>query len=1158
MKISSININGMRSKGKHFSIKDFVHQHNIDILLVQETFIDNFYVSKQINRFFNIDKFCVWGYGNNNSCGVAIMVFNKNIKIEKFHTDLDGRLAYIDFSLENFDNYRLINIYAPNVPGDRREYFDLLVPHLTCAKNLIIAGDFNFVMDTNLDKIGGNANKGMLTSKLFKNIIKTFSLEDAFRILYPDKKSVTFSNKSIATRLDRVYVASNLRNAVESFDINPCSKSDHDFITLELKSGSGILFGKPYWKFNDSLLDDGKFRRLFRYFWQIIGNTDGLTLDWWDEMKLKIMQFSQDFSKSKNKAIFGEIKDLKTKYRTLDVNDESYLHTLHEIKDNIRILENKIHRGAIIRSKANILDTNENPTKYFFQLEASKGKKKTIQKITDEGKTTFSNSKDILNGFQAFYRNLYSEEGVDEDLNNIFLEGLPQVSVTDTMLLSSRITKDEIYFALKDMQAGKSPGCDGISPSFYVTFFDIFGPILETMYGHAYSQGKLTLTQRSSYITLICKDEKNAENMKNYRPISLLNTDYKILSKVITNRLSKILPKIISVDQTCSIKGRSIFDNLHLLRNVCDYIDQKDLQAAFICLDQEKAFDRVSWSYMYSTLQAFGFDNDSINWIKLLYTDINSCVIVNNHISSPFDISRGVRQGCPLSPLLYVLCFEPFAVKIRKDDSIKGITVPGKGSDIKISMYADDNTGILTTDKSIKKYLYWAKLFGRISGSKINYNKSKGIFFGKWKNRSDHPFGISWAKNHKIFGYHFGHDNTEDDIWANHLRNINNTLQLWKSRLLSMKGKSTVLNSLCVSKLLYYAAATLIPSHYSTLLQRYFFNFIWNSTYEPVARKTLYMPFRDGGLNVPNIKLKLEALYISHVQKLINNYDATWTYFARYWVGIQLREHNASLASNLIPHSESVPPFYDRCLSAFKKITSIKPDINFKSNFPSKIFYIILSSDSREAPKVEGIFPTVNFSSSWNNLHESCIDPVTRDTIWRICHDVIYVNYYLYRKHISKCRTCPFCGKVETVRHLFIECAAVSPLNKIILRLLGRLSNNSVKFSELTFRFFNLPPLEKHAKHISLILLSESRYAIWKCRNMKKYDSKAITSYVIVSLFLNRLKLRILADFRRLENGKFLDFWLKSGMFCKFENEEIAFLPDISIETYFAYVPADG
>ena len=155
-------------------------------------------------------------------------------------------------------------------------------------------------------------------------------------------------------------------------------------------------------------------------------------------------------------------------------------------------------------------------------------------------------------------------------------------------------------------------------------------------------------------------------------------------------------------------------------------------------------------------------------------------------------------------------------------------------------------------------------LFSRVSGSKINYEKSKGLYLGKWKTRSDHPFGISWVKCHKILGYWFGEDMDPDESWSKCFSKFDKTLKLWLTRRLSLKGKSTVLNSLGISKVLYYATASELPSHYEILFQRSAFRFVWNSTYEPVSRDTLYLDFAKGGLNIPNFKLKCEALLLSY------------------------------------------------------------------------------------------------------------------------------------------------------------------------------------------------------------------------------------------------------------------------------------------------------
>lgn len=1163
LKICTININGFRSKRKQLGINQFITQNMIDILLIQETYVNSNYIAQQIETILNIKNKCLWSFGSSNSKGTAIFINNENIKVEKFHADFYGRLIYVDFCFENFKNFRLINVYCPNDTTERKDFFDSISPFLTCAKNVILAGDFNFVENTEMDKVGGNLEKGMVWSKSFRNIIDKYSLNDVFRKLYPNKKTMTWFRKNvnkpnsnenynfIGVRLDRFYMSNNLISSAKSIIISPCSYSDHDYVIMSLNQSSLLTYGKSYWKLNDELLEDDDFISAFKFFWGIISRSKTISLEWWDKTKEIIKSFCIDYSKGKNKQLYGELKQLKKQYNSLNLKVESDIHIFNEIKEKIKVIDKHLLSGSIIRSKANILECNENPSRYFFQKEVNLAKKKTVHSIKCNN-NIYTNSEDILTSFRSFYQNLYSEEPVDRSLNSLFLDNLPQVDISDNFILKQKIEKHEVFAALKAMKPNKSPGSDGLSSSFYLKFFDIFGDLLTELINLSYDQGSLSDSQKLSYITLICKDDAQSDDMKCYRPISLLNIDYKIISKIISTRLSNILPQLINADQTCSVKGRSIFDNLHLIRNVIDYIDQKNLPACFICLDQEKAFDRVSWSYMYDTLLAFGFDENFIKWIKLLYTDISSSVIVNNFISPSFSVRRGVRQGCSLSPLLYVLCFEPFAQKIRTLDEIKGLKLPGSKSELKLSIYADDSTGIFTTKSSMQKYFYWIDLFGRVSGSKINLGKSKGMYLGKWKDRSDHPFGISWIKSHKILGYFFGSGFSCDDVWSKIFLKFDRTLNLWKNRQLSFKGKSTVLNSLCLSKFLYYAAGNIVPSHYETLLQRSSFRFIWNSKYEPVARNTLYLDFYEGGLNVPNLKLKCHSLYLSHLQKLINNHEAKWTYFAKYWVGLYLRKLNPSLGSNSFPHSEYVPPFYKICLSVFNKLLDICPDFSFDTA-SSKVFYKVLISDICLVPKIQKICPTIDFKPIWRNIYQSFIDPSVRNIMFKLCHDVVFVNYYLFNKNISKDKKCPLCKNTETVSHLFLECSTFSPLNKIVLFLLRRTSNNKIKFSEKTFKYFELPPVEKYVKQLSLILLSESRHIIWTCRNLAKHENKNISSFQVVSKFLNKLKLRILADKKRLSFESFVELWCVTGGLCALDltEDKIIFHRELDIRNYF-------
>ena len=167
-------------------------------------------------------------------------------------------------------------------------------------------------------------------------------------------------------------------------------------------------------------------------------------------------------------------------------------------------------------------------------------------------------------------------------------------------------------------------------------------------------------------ISLLFKKE-DPELLKNWRPISLLNTDYKIITKVLVNRVKPVMPTIIHPDQCCSVPGRSSEDNATLLRDVCDYLEVNERMAcAFISIDQEKAFDYVDWDFLDRILGTMNFGPQFRSYIKSIYHDIRSAIISNGYVSEFFHVQRGVRQGCPLSPLLFVMVAEVFGQAIRK------------------------------------------------------------------------------------------------------------------------------------------------------------------------------------------------------------------------------------------------------------------------------------------------------------------------------------------------------------------------------------------------------------------------------------------------------------------------------------------------------------
>ena len=308
-------------------------------------------------------------------------------------------------------------------------------------------------------------------------------------------------------------------------------------------------------------------------------------------------------------------------------------------------------------------------------------------------------------------------------------------------------------------------------------------------------------------ISPILKKGKADDECASYRPISLLNTDLKLLSKTLALRLETVLPCIINNDQTGFITGRNSCSNMRRLLNVIQLSQSIKLDCIVVNLDPEKAFDRVEWPYFFSTLETLGLSETFLSWGKLLYDNPLSAVLTNGKISPYFQLHRGTRQGCPLSPLLFAIAVEPLAEAIRRAPSTSGISAGEKTH--KISLYADDVLLFLTKPEvSIPAVLDLIGCFSQFSGYKINFSKSEALPLGGLSHRDISPplycpfrwtpqgftyFGIAIIPSpHQLYAANF----------TPVLKRIYEDLERWTSLPLSMLGRSSLLKMNILPKLL--------------------------------------------------------------------------------------------------------------------------------------------------------------------------------------------------------------------------------------------------------------------------------------------------------------------------------------------------------------------
>ena len=557
-----------------------------------------------------------------------------------------------------------------------------------------------------------------------------------------------------------------------------------------------------------------------------------------------LLIFTKDYSKhlanqskARLKVVEVKITTLEKKLAMINLKADNAVQLIEIVNVKLDIWKKEYAnfnrqrvQGQILRSKSHWTELAEKNTKYFFGLEKCKSKAKTMMKLEVEG-AVITDPDLILHEQENFYRKLYTKDSkvrfnwvnnTDRKLNE-----------TQKILMDSEITVEEIAQAIKQMPSNKTPGPDGLSANFFKMFFGRFKLILLNAYQEAFSMGRLHFTARFGYLSLIPKGDKSRKFLKDWRLIALLNTEYKILSKVFANQLKMVIDDLINEDQCGFIKGRNITTNIRLMFDILEYTWAKQIPALAIMVDFEKAFDRVDYEVLYQILRFFGFSENFIKWIKVIFTDFNLSTVNNGSFSSSWIPTRGLHQGNPIAPILFLMLAETLAMQLRDNPKIEGIEI--NGLKYLLSQFADD----LSIFTKFKQDL-WQEImnvfddFESQTGMKISYEKTTIYRIGSIRNSNAKFFSarkVIWTSDPlKLLGIIISHVEKECfDLNFNPLMDkVKNVLEVWGIRNLSIIGKIEIVNTL-VASLFVYKCSVLpcLSKEYLSSFKKLVLNFIW-------------------------------------------------------------------------------------------------------------------------------------------------------------------------------------------------------------------------------------------------------------------------------------------------------------------------------------------
>ena len=760
--------------------------------------------------------------------------------------------------------------------------------------------------------------------------------------------------------------------------IKPGYRSDHSNPLIDVQFHNNKK-GPGYWKLNTSLLGDIDYVNSIK---SVIHNVvrdnarDADALLLWDTIKCQIRGESIRFSSLKKKKRECEIQQLYTLQEKAfaeiqkDHPDQTKVQEFQGIKSRIETLLEEKAKGNKIRCKTQWYEEGEKCTKYFLNLEKRNYNAKCITKLISHENQVVTDQNGILEEESNFYRTLYTSvkpDVYDPDIQEFLGSEIGEInslSDEDKHNLDEQISETELLACLKSCQNGKSPGLDGIPVDFYKVFWNDIKTHFMNAVNLAFEKGLLSLSQRQGTITLLPKKGKDCLYLKNWRPISLLNADYKLISKTIALRIKSVLLKLIHSDQSGFVPGRYIGENINTMLNLLDYTEMEDIPALLVFIDFEKAFDYLEWDFIIKTLERLNFGPNLIKWVKTIYTDPSSCVHNNGWRSEFFPLSRGVRQGCPLSPYLFILCAELLATAVRRNNKVEGIKI--EDHEFKLNLYADDTSLCLTANtESLKEAFGIFTRFQKFSGLKVNMDKTEVLRIGSLAN-SDFSLwpesNLSWT-NGPVKSLGLDISPNSQDIIGNYNKihcKMKNLYTLWLQRGLSMKGKVTIIKSLAMSQLTY--AMSNLPSPPVQVLndiQASNFKFIWNNKQDRIKRQVMFMNYTDGGCRMKDIISQEKALKLSWIKRIF--------------------EHDSQKKWKTLLEQQFKPLKY--CKKYFFMCNLSKPDFGrlFGQNMYSKFWLQTLSH-----------WCEYNFKGDMDNVEEILSQPIWYNSLIRIQNTPVF------------------------------------------------------------------------------------------------------------------------------------------------------------------------
>ena len=959
----SCNVNGLRSYEKRRKIIDHYlypkTQSKPDIFSFQETHSTKNVLrpwSLQMNGTENV----LMSHGTEHSRGV-LLGFGKhlNCKIISSSVDSEGRWVVAKVEI-NDEPITIVALYMePTLPNtSAMTVLAQVMGKIAETENtrVIICGDFNAVIDPKMDQGHGidTRTRGCVRGKKLCNFMESHDLTDVWRTGHPQDRRFTSFSQGTPTRIDLVLASSPLLTHVLDSEIGTVYASDHAPLYIKFCLSQQTK-GRGYWRIPSSILSDPVYDKKMKNLLSEMQENKGNLLpdQLLDFTKSSVRGESIQFVTQQRNVQLSWTKQVDADLKVLTQARDKVQGDIPRVKvytEQIRLLQ--VERDELISSSnqqkrwynaARKHYELNRPTKYYYRLPGSKYD--SIKRLQDENGQIVTDSGKILDTCHRFYSNLYRKkphpEANDEDLQWKFLQHIGTGMSADFYeSLDAEVTIDELKNALDKMKVDTAPGFDGITVAWYKKFWKQVAPILFQAFKYAFQNERLAPSQRRGILRLIPKPNRSLLAVRDWRPITLLPVDYKILSKALAIRLSLVIPSLVHGDQRGFIKGRFIGDNIFDVYSIIAQAEMEEEEGVLMLLDIEKAFDSVSLSFLQEVLDNFNFPESFKQWVRILYTSKELRIINNGHLSKVILPTNGLAQGDGLSPLLFVLTIETLAANIRANDKIEGFKVNSIHK--KLALLADDMIlSIKAKQTSFKAVMDTLIEFNKISNLHVNVEKTAILPIGP-KKVAPQILNISpFTWNHEdSFNYlgvsvytslhpPYKQQPPQFDL-LHHVESILRTRNTLEDVIL---GRVQNVRAFVGSKMTYYFAfSPTPPKSLFNKIQSIIVNYIWSFGWHPVNAKLLYQPFDAGGLGLYSLYDQCLSLKFKALNKLFTlTTGEYWQQYLESCFALPLKHVATANFSQgdikkLLKPKVKLPPYWLQALQEWSKVNYRKPN----------------------------------------------------------------------------------------------------------------------------------------------------------------------------------------------------------------------------------------